>query len=452
MKMMRMLKNVKLNNKGMSLVEIIVAVAVFTIVAVPTIAIMASASGTNLDSRLRQRATVVGESVMESFKAYDMEALCKQFRGGTFKGVTDGGATTMSVVAQYGAAEGSPFRPDDELDQDATGYIFRANDVISEGQHYDIKVEVKPIVTGPHIIRMDSINEYSDAIVNFDEAFNTRLVGEMNTKAKENFLAAFPTRSEGDIRNVEFKNFKRTFTITVNDVDNVQQVLVTVSCTCEATVTYQAPTGGGTLDVDFDATDMATDITMPFPESTDYELVAYDNSSTIAGTTVNGKKCKLNQIYFNYYPAYEKIFGEGAEDEIIVDASLSTLYDPSITDEPEAEGYMPLRVNIAKQKYSSISTTELNNEEVNYTVSVDGNIAGGGRAVVFTNYGMNLSGESGVLTEVHPTGFWEASSFMEAAYGEVNLLYSVEVHVYEHAEGDDETKNEVATFVGTKND
>jgi len=47
MKMMRWLSRKKLNNKGMSLVEIIVAVAVFTVVAIPVMKIFASSNGTN---------------------------------------------------------------------------------------------------------------------------------------------------------------------------------------------------------------------------------------------------------------------------------------------------------------------------------------------------------------------------------------------------------------------
>lgn len=450
MKIIRLLRKAKMNSKGMTLVEVLVAMTILTIVAVPTLRIFGSAANTNTSSRMRQRATIVGESVMESFKAYNMESLCKQFRSSTFKGVTDSGSTTMSVTAMINGVETSPFRPDDELDQNATSYTFKANDVISEGQHYDVVVEASPAVQ-PEVLRMDSPNAYSDAIIKFDSNFNSRIVNEAVKQAKIAFLAANSTLNEGAITDVEIKNFKRIITVYVTDDGNSQQVSVSVDCTADATVSYRYLSGVGTAYTTdtyvVPSSAMTWSVTLPDASSTDTTMTVYDNSATIAGTSINGKICKLNQIYLYYYPGYERILGDGAVDEIVLDASLTTLYDPSISSQPEAEGYMPLRFNVAKQVDASLSETELNVSEVSYSASVTGSITGSGKAILISNFDKNLSDKTGVISPVPVSGFSDAKTYETGVVNEVELLYNLAVHVYRH-----DTGEEVATFVGTKND
>lgn len=446
-------KRTKMNHKGMTLVEVIVAMAILSIVVVPTLRMFASSASTNHSSRLRQRATIVGESVMESFKAYDMEALCKQFRAGTFKGVTTCGTTTMSVVAEYGSSEGSPFRPDDELDQDATAYVFKANDVISEGQHYDIVVDAEPIEQ-PEVLRMDSPNAYSDAIITLDKNFNTRIITEMTAKAKSLFLTAKPERSASDITDIEMYDLKRVITITVEDDGNAQKVILNVDCSAKANVHYRYIPGAGMSVVTgthyLNSTELTESITLPDEDSIETDWVVYDNTATIAGTEINGRDCKLNQIYLYYCPGYETVFGDGASDEIIVNATLTTLYDPDITTEPEAEGYLPLRVNIAKQVNTDITSIELNNQEVIYSASVTANVSGGGQAILISNLEQNLSGEESLPADVPISGFSngdEGYSFEEGVVDEVELLYNVVIHVYKQG-----TTEEIATFAGTTNE
>lgn len=445
-------KKHKMNNKGMTLVEVLVAMAIFSIVVVPTLRMFASSASTNHTSRLRQRATIVGESVMESFKAYDMEALCKQFRAGTFKGVSTCASTTMSVEAVYDGSTGSPFRPDDELDQDATAYVFKANDVISEGQHYDIVIDAEPIEQ-PEVLRMDSPNAYSDAIITFDKEFNTRVMTTLTDQAKAAFLAAKPERSASDITDVTITDINRVITLTVSDVGGAQTVTAKVDCTAFGKINYKYIPGVGMSPISgtytTSGTEMDVSLTLPDVDSTETEWVVYDNTSTIAGTEINGRDCKLNQIFLYYCPAYESVFGDGATDEIVIDAALSTLYDPSVTPEPEAEGYLPLRINIAKQLNTDMTAAELNNQEVIYTPKITGNISGGGKAILISNLDSNLSGEESLPAGAIINGFStdDIYTFEEGVIDEVELLYNVVIHVYKQG-----TLDEIATFAGTMNE
>lgn len=164
----------KMNRKGMTLVEVIVAMAILAIVIAPTLRIFASSAGTNLESRKRQRATSVAEGTMESMKAYTMEQLCNQFKTNGFKGVvqsTDSGSpTTMNVWAVKGGVDEYPFRSDGSLKKDADSYKMQARNVISEGQYYDVDIFVTP---SPgyvaDVLSMENMNAYSDAIISLSE-------------------------------------------------------------------------------------------------------------------------------------------------------------------------------------------------------------------------------------------------------------------------------------------
>ena len=63
----------KRNNKGISLIEIVVTVAVIAIVVVPLISGFFTAMGINSDSRRMQNATNIAQDVMEVVKAKDIE-------------------------------------------------------------------------------------------------------------------------------------------------------------------------------------------------------------------------------------------------------------------------------------------------------------------------------------------------------------------------------------------
>lgn len=454
MRLFDFMRKKKLNDKGMTLVEVLVGMMILAIVVVPTLRMFASSSSTNHSSRLRQRATLVGESVMESFKAYDMEALCKQFRGGGFKGVTTGAGTTMSVEASYGASTGSPFRSDDELNQDATGYTFKAFDVISEDQHYDVVIEAAPHVNSePSVLRMESPNAYSDAIITFDKNFNTRILAEANAKAKALLLASKPTAT---VSTVTISDFDRVFTITVDDAGGAQKVSVKVDYTCQAQVdyTYSPAVGQPAVpgSVTYSATDMASSVTLPDNSSTETELVVYDNATTIAGTAINGRVCKLNQIFLYYCPVYSGTFGAGSSDEVVLEGYLSTQYDPSVVSEPEALGYMPLRVNVAKQLNTDITNIDLNNQEFLYDVRVTNNMSGGGKALLISNLNENLSGISH-LTPITYANFIDHKTFSDGIVDTVELMYDVEVYIYKHT-GDPNPNpaDAIAVFTGTKNE
>ncbi len=62
----------KLNDRGMSLVEVIISITILSVVVVPVMHALTSAAYYNLKARNRQNVTFAAESLMEAFKGYDI--------------------------------------------------------------------------------------------------------------------------------------------------------------------------------------------------------------------------------------------------------------------------------------------------------------------------------------------------------------------------------------------
>ncbi len=68
-------QNIKSNNKGFSIVELIVSIAVLSIVFIPIINAFLSTVRTNAKAQRMQNATAVAQDVMETVKRYSFEEL-----------------------------------------------------------------------------------------------------------------------------------------------------------------------------------------------------------------------------------------------------------------------------------------------------------------------------------------------------------------------------------------
>lgn len=74
-------KREKLNNKGFSIVEVITAVVILGIVAIPVLNSFITSLRVSEKSKQLQRVTAAAESIMEGFKAYKYDELVDQFDG-----------------------------------------------------------------------------------------------------------------------------------------------------------------------------------------------------------------------------------------------------------------------------------------------------------------------------------------------------------------------------------
>ena len=68
------------DNRGLSLLEVLIAMVVLSIVVVPFMHSFITAANTNADAKRTHKATIVAQSVMEGFKAEPLEEIVEQFQ------------------------------------------------------------------------------------------------------------------------------------------------------------------------------------------------------------------------------------------------------------------------------------------------------------------------------------------------------------------------------------
>lgn len=112
----------KQDNRGATLIEILVAMAILAICALPLFKSLILSAQTNVKAREHLSATTAAESVIEEMKADGMEKFLQKNQGN--KDITD-----VEKITEAGAV---------------TGYCFTYPDYEVDGKGYEVKVEVRP--------------------------------------------------------------------------------------------------------------------------------------------------------------------------------------------------------------------------------------------------------------------------------------------------------------------
>lgn len=137
----------QLNNEGFSLVELLIAIVILSIIVVPLLHSFVTSARTNAKARNTMRATAIAEDVMENFEAYSLEELEKRY---TAQGFTVQGSDGTGVDADG----------DGSVDPGTAGkWLFSgtlAEDSVTSGQ-YDVVVRLDP--SGYHEADLKGIND-----------------------------------------------------------------------------------------------------------------------------------------------------------------------------------------------------------------------------------------------------------------------------------------------------
>lgn len=96
--MKRILHDRKLNNVGMSLVEVVIAMAILSVVILGVLHSFVYSARLNARSRERQQTTAAAQTVMEYFKAYSVQSVYDDFTGVSGSGfsLNEGNGTTCT--------------------------------------------------------------------------------------------------------------------------------------------------------------------------------------------------------------------------------------------------------------------------------------------------------------------------------------------------------------------
>lgn len=179
----------KLNNAGMSLVEVVVAIFILAVVTTTILSIFVFTIRLNARSRTRQQTTAAAQAVMENFKAYSVRELCEQFDGvqkvvdsttvppvvitkkfsvsGAPADGTMPTAQTTQVVRLLGSATGGGSSTPIVLaqnDEDAIEELLKSKDDINfqlrnleyQNEHYDVEIQLRRH-EGSHVADMETL-------------------------------------------------------------------------------------------------------------------------------------------------------------------------------------------------------------------------------------------------------------------------------------------------------
>jgi len=130
-----MLCSKKRNNAGMSLIEVVVAIAILSIVILPVLHTFIQSARYNARARVRQQTTAAAQTVMENLKAYSVGEICRQFRDNTFK--VNGDAVMATVVS------GVTFTPEGDPESNGGDMVFSISKMRYQNSDYDVQVELK---------------------------------------------------------------------------------------------------------------------------------------------------------------------------------------------------------------------------------------------------------------------------------------------------------------------
>ena len=378
----------RIGNRGLSLVEVVVAIAILSLVTVPLLQTFISAIRYNATARENQRVLNIAQSVMEGIKAHDAEELSLQFAN-----------DPLHPFAVYsGIGTGTYW---EVLPPALSDYEYILDGITYDGVAYDVKVDVNTIGTST-LTQMDSINEYKDAVYKQATTQNSVMYNTVMTAVVDE-LNLNPDYVECTLADLDEDNvyIKKVTTVSMNRSGSPGDYAYTVSV--QSAFTYQV------IDFERERLDDGTLEEVDIDEQTisDTLQVIYDSTST------KGNGAFLEDVYFFYYPAYDReTTGNPIDREEIVFQNNTE----------EAR-----KVYLVKQYTEGLSESVLSTSENSYRPYISG--TGSGEIKLYHNVTENLSSAGGSI----PVGSMSGVTAIEGLVETVTepALYEVKVSVYE---------------------
>ncbi len=386
----RAIRKHNIGNKGMSLVEVIIAVALLTIVIIPVMQSFVYSARFNAKARSLQKATVAAQTIMENYKAYPVEDICEQFVDSSF---------------MIGSGTGVSYR---ETVHDLTSgqHTYMIDNISYENSTYDAQVVLTPRTLTIVNTYQDS-DSYCDAVYMVEagsayDIYNTA-INEVQTA-----WGALPDKADTVPDDFDQENIIFGRKVEIN-IESSGRTTVSEVYSYSASCEYATETGNNTFSysghvmMDADPSD-----------GIDSPLVIYDNSLTEAAS---GGRAVLKNIYFYFYPLYTTSASDHwiDSDTVVVNSN-----------------YGALNFYAIKQK-SQISATELevreraayNSERIHFELN--------GQLVMYDNLNVNVgkvdSDPVAITNPVLSGGATRTASLHTDPQDKI-LVYDIAVQVY----------------------
>lgn len=465
--MVKKRRKIKVNNSGMSLVEVIIAITILGIVAVPVLHSLTTAMVYNSKARIRQDMTLKAESIMETFKGYDVETLQGMFAANSgIDGIVAGTDCDGYTAPAFDFSLGVP--PDVPLQYGIIG-LKDARD-----RRYDVTITATP--KGKQtVLEMENIDGAKDAIYKGDRNYDKKAAGEAlkdfrtdtNKQMFVDYMSSAPFEegesgqalnadgnniSETDVDADAFANYidlhERRIKFTILD-DGSGNYVVTAKMTyqyCVRNYPYYSPERTEPKTDPFlgeGETETAPPEMEHFPSQLFYldkypagdgvyleVTIPMDGNAPEPEIYKQSTGTGLNRLVVYYYPQYDL---GGGHDIIEIEnkAGIDRLY-----------------CYVIKQRAADINETRTGVFEQGYSAKVEGRQGTGTVFNLYHNFGENIGGGSSTATPAI-SGFTASADYTSAAefYKEEVLLYDLMLEVRDTVTG-----NVITTFESSKNE
>ncbi len=422
----------KLNNRGMSLIEVMVAVIILAVVSIPLLHAFTTSARYSLRAKERQRVTYAAQGIMEGMKAYDLANISCQFNGlegfslysGTVGSVWEvptedrNGDGTLDVSA-WDEGGKHMFLP-----TSSNTYTFGLKDINFDGKLYDARLLLFPNAASVSMINVSTpreMNAYLDGIYRQPLNQDMAVLETMQNKVLEELLLR-----------------DHNFVYTLSDIDTDK-----ISIDKVTTITINKDSGNPNINMVNVVSEYQYRITN-YPYYNDMFLPAvfsknFDPISTVVSEIYNNtdtvaQGAMLQNVYAYFYPAYNN----EATGLPILTETIRIVNNTGVEK----------NVYLIKQRRDGISDGTLNTCENSYTPRIEGSGSG---IVLYHNLDTNLSGISSTVGSRSYSGVTSRTDIMTE--NTKIMVYDIQIDVYEQGAADGGFMAEpVLTLKGSMND
>ncbi len=409
----------KLNNKGFSLIEVLVAIIILTIVSLPLLTAFILSTRFNTKARTNQQVTAAAESVMEEFKNTNMMNMIWKYISDTNCDVVNDADGTPPVDTETGRAKTLRFTKND-LDFDGTKYDVEI--IATPRKLLDSDSEVFRNLAKPNILDPARDCVMTLSLTNDESAYNSFKAQILNliNESTYNIIAGTTnkhhiyTDSELQMTKVEIT---RNITITVKDNpapgkadERIVNGVVEYQCKVINYPVFNVNTGGISY------------INTTLPVITYSDAFGPEKIYKTKESPLNHTNEFFGNVYLFYYPGYEKGRIRIKNDNIIL--NYSTASDLNIN------MHLYKQVDTLNTGLYTLEQTYRPNVTKNESVAiVDGRYTK--KIILYHNYGTNLAYVNDPTNVNAPLStFSEPSADLVEKYP-MAMIHELEVKVYE---------------------
>lgn len=434
----------------MTLIEVIIAITILSLVAVPVLHAMTSAMYYNAKARKRQNVTLSAESLMETFKGYELTQLQDIF--------ARAGAGDTAAKTELGATDADGFVYPSDLS--ATELVFGIQGMKADDGKTVCDIEVKASKqTVKEVLEIENIQPARDSIFRTNHGNEVEAWECARDDFQANYLVTFLqelnalddrewelTQSDVDMSCLKLYQRELTFAITGSGSDDVVTAYMEYTYYIKEHIYYEKieeeteeatepSTEGEESEPETEEVTLE-ERRLTYPENvadyfkiriplTEYPTAANPGEHKIYSNPIKAGEHSLQRLLIYYYPAYQMEHGDTIR-----------IKNPDALD---------LECHLIKQKVPGLSYAQLQTKEINYKPAVK--CEGAGEVKLYHNLNSNLAdrsnipgGASGITTfsDVQP---YIGNSFKK----QKALVYKLEMTV-------SESGTEIAHFEGTMNE